>query len=383
MAVFDAAGQWVASGAVWFLGEVGHLMSSSTSVGLGTTWFASRESVMTTLAAAVVLPMAFLGVIQAVYRQNAAAVTRSFLVHLPLAMLLTGVAIELVRMALALTDTLSGQVLAAGGVDTRDLLAPVTGFLGAGGLADPRIPGFVVFMGALVVAVSALTLWLELAVRAAAISAAALFLPLTLAALVWPAVSHWCRRLADTIAALVLSKFVVAAVLSLAAGAIAGGTGTEGPNGGGIAAVVTGIAMLLIATLCPFTLLRLVPAVEAGAIAHLESVRHRLAGAMRTAGRARSFAMEVVELAGPAPMASAAMATAHAGTAAGQGATASRGGTSTGSSALGPSDGTPPPGPVAAFFPGFGQDPERGGDPSARPDRDESGPPGARGRDRA
>ena len=93
--------------------------------------------------------------------------------------------------------------------------------------------------------------------------------------------------------------------------------------------------------------------------------------------------MEVVELAGPAPMASAAMATAHAGTAAGQGATASRGGTSTGSSALGPSDGTPPPGPVAAFFPGFGQDPERGGDPSARPDRDESGPPGARGRDRA
>jgi hypothetical protein len=199
-AVFDAAGQWVASGAVWLLGQVGHLMSATTSVGLGTTWFASRESVMVTLAAAVVLPMALVGAIQAIYRQNAAVMTRSFLVHLPLAMLLTGVAVELVRMALEVTDKLSQQVLSAAGVDTGHLLAPVATFLGAGQVASAGTPGFVVFIAAVVVAVSALILWLELVVRAAAISAAALFLPLTLAALVWPAASHWCRRLADTIA---------------------------------------------------------------------------------------------------------------------------------------------------------------------------------------
>ncbi len=124
---------------------------------------------------------------------------------------------------------------------------------------------------------AALTLWLELVVRAAAVSVAVLFLPLALAALVWPSVAHWCRRLADTLVALVLSKFVVAAVLSLAAGAAAGGLGVSGSgNGGGFASVVTGIALLLIAILAPFTLLRLVPAVEAGAVAHLESTRHRL-----------------------------------------------------------------------------------------------------------
>jgi hypothetical protein len=37
----------------------------------------------------------------------------------------------------------------------------------------------------------------------------------------------------------------------------------------------------VIATLSPFTLLRLVPAVEAGAVAHLESTRHRLQSAAR------------------------------------------------------------------------------------------------------
>jgi hypothetical protein len=93
-------------------------------------------------------------------------------------------------------------------------------------------------------------------------------------------VAHWCRRLADTLVALVLSKFVVAAVLSLAAGATAGGLGVSSSgNGGGFAAVVSGIALILIAVLAPFTLLRLVPAVEAGAVAHLESTRHRLKSA--------------------------------------------------------------------------------------------------------
>ena len=202
-------------------------------------------------------------------------------------------AVELVQMALVVTDTLSAQVLASGGVDTTNMLSPVSSFLvGSGALVDPGVPAFVVFIGGLLVAIATLVLWLELVVRAAAVSVATLFLPLALAALVWPAVSHWCRRLADTLVALILSKLVIAAVLSLAAGALAGGLGlgATGGDGGGFAAVVTGIALLVIATASPFTLLRLIPAIEAGATSHLESSpppagvhRHR-----PLCGRARS-----------------------------------------------------------------------------------------------
>jgi hypothetical protein len=281
-AVFDAASSWVASGAVWLLGQVGHLMSETTSVGLDTGWFSDRESSMALIAAAVMLPIACVGAIQAVYRQSASVLARSFLVNLPLAVLLTGAAVQLVRLALSITDALSTAILGAGGTDTAQIFQPVAAFLGTTSLVSPGAPAFVVFAAALVVAVCGFTLWLELAIRAAAVAAATLFLPLALATLVWPAISHWCRRLAETIAALVLSKFVVAAVLSLAAGALAGGTSSQG-SGGGVAAVVTGIALLLIATLSPFTLLKLVPAVEAGAVAHLESVRHRVTGAATAA----------------------------------------------------------------------------------------------------
>jgi hypothetical protein len=115
---------------------------------------------------------------------------------------------------------------------------------------------------------------------------AVLFLPLALATMVWPAVSHWCRRLADTLVALILSKLVIAAVLALAVGALAGGlgVGATGSDGGGFAAVVSGIALLIIATLSPFTLLRLIPAVEAGAVSHLESARHRLSSPVQQGG---------------------------------------------------------------------------------------------------
>jgi hypothetical protein len=299
-AVFSEAARWVASGAVWLIAQVGRAMSGTTSLDLGAGWFTAHEAVMASLAAAVVLPMACCAAIQAMYRQSASTLLSTFLVHLPLSLLLTGVAVTLVRMSLAATDAMSATVLSSAGVDTTNLFTGLFKFLVPSGAVTGAIPCFVIFLGSLVVALAALALWLELVVRATAVSVAVLFLPLALAALVWPSIAHWCRRLADTLVALVLSKFVVAAVLSLAAGAGAGGLGVSSSgNGGQFASVVTGIALLLIAILAPFTLLRLVPAVEAGAVAHLESTRHRLKSGMAApVNSGRNLAMDLAKQSG-------------------------------------------------------------------------------------
>jgi hypothetical protein len=167
---------------------------------------------------------------------------------------------------------MSAKFLALSGQDTRSILVPVANGLSA---SIPGVPGFVLFLAGGVVALAALVLWLELVVREAAITAAALFLPLVLAALVWPSISHWARRLADTLAALVLSKLVIAAVISLAVGALTGAsTGSEPSTRFGD--IIVGIALLLLATLSPFAVLRLIPAFEAGAAAHLEGQRKRM-----------------------------------------------------------------------------------------------------------
>ena len=290
-AILNGLGNWVDSGAIWLIDQVGAFMGSTTQADLGSSWFGTRLTLMSELAAAVILPMLLCAVIQAIYRQSAASLLRIFLVNLPIALLMTGVAVELVRIGMAVTDQMSSQFLSAGGVDTRQFLAPLTTDLSIPALG---LPSFAAFFIGLFIASAALAIWLELVVRSAAISAAALFLPLVLAALVWPAISHWARRLADTLAALVLSKLVIAAIISLAAGALdagANGTGSASENFGQI---IDGLALLLLSAFSPFVLLRLVPLFEAGAVMHLEGAGTRLKASAHEAIRPATTAAQML-----------------------------------------------------------------------------------------
>jgi len=283
----------VAQGASWLLSAVGSVIGSTTSVDLGASWFKSHYEVMVGLAAVVLVPLLAASVVQSIYRQSPSALLRAALVHLPLALLVGAVAVQLVQLSLAACDALASAVSSGSSGSIGSALSAV-----ASSLADQAagtgagVPTFVALLGALFVALGALVLWVELLVRSAAVYAATLFFPLALASLVWPAVSHWCRRLVETVAALVLSKFVIVAVLSLAAGAVG--------SGGSIATELAGGALLLLAAFAPFTLLRLVPMVEASAAHHLEEVRHRAQRAAVMGGRT-GVALVVGQL-GPPPL---------------------------------------------------------------------------------
>ena len=82
------------------------------------------------------------------------------------------------------------------------------------------IPLFGVFLGAIVLAIGGFVLWLEMIIRDAAIYICVFFLPLTFVAMIWPATSRWARRLVELLIAIILSKFVIVAILSLATAAI-------------------------------------------------------------------------------------------------------------------------------------------------------------------
>ena len=269
----------MASGAEWLLNQIGDVLSATTTVDVGASWFRTHYGQMTALAGVVILPMLLASTLQAVVRQNPGQLIRTYLVQLPLALLLAVVAIQIVILSLSATDAMSDAVAGGTNADVSSLLTTVTSGL-VSSAADPSIASFVLLLVALLIAVAAFVLWLELLIRAAAVYVAVLFLPLALATLVWPAVSHWCRRLVETLAALILSKFVIVATLSLAAGAVASGTAGSGSHGSGFSSVLAGGALLLMATFVPFAILRMIPAVEAGAVAHLDGLRERGTAAM-------------------------------------------------------------------------------------------------------
>lgn len=293
-AVLSAMAGWVTSGAAWLLGQVGAALSATTTVDLGAGWFQAHYAVMLGLAGVVVLPLLLAAVVQAVYRQSADALVRVVVVQLPLAAILGAAAVQLVRLALAATDALSATAASGSGGHIRQALSGLAIALLSGAGGPPAPPAFVVLLGGLLVALGAFALWVELLVRTAAVYVAVLFLPLGLASMVWPAVSHWCRRLVETLAALILAKFVIVVVLALAASALASGT-THG-----FSAVLGGGALLLLATFVPFALLRLIPLVEAGAVHHLEGVRHRATAA--AGGAARTATSLALRAAGAAEL---------------------------------------------------------------------------------
>jgi hypothetical protein len=117
-----------------------------------------------------------------------------------------------------------------------------------------------------------------LLVRSAAVTVSVIFLPLMLASLVWPATSRWTRRLVETLVALILSKFVIVAVISLATAALAD------PGGGGFGSVMGAAALMLMAAFSPMAILKLMPMAEGAAMSHLEGIGRKPIQTMRPVG---------------------------------------------------------------------------------------------------
>jgi hypothetical protein len=269
--IFEAIAGWVGDGAAWLVRKLAAFIGNSVAVDVADGTLVERYRLMGGLALFLALPFLIAAVIQAVIRQDAGQMLRSALGYLPLAMVVMVAGVELTKTAIELTDWMSAAAAGGAGGDVGVALAQLAGALGAGAIAG--VPLFVFFLLAGVVAFAAFLVWAELLLRAAAIYACLLLLPLVLAACIWPATAHWCRRLVHTLAALILAKLVIVATLSLGVSLFAHGASDAGFN-----ALLTGTVLLFLAAFSPFVLLRLIPVVEAAAIAHLEGRGRRGVG---------------------------------------------------------------------------------------------------------
>ncbi len=283
--LLSAVTAWVITGTTALVASLAPVIDAAGRPDFGPGFVAVFAEVAR-VAAAFALPFLLLASIHALIRQDLSLLVRAVLVRMPVAFLLTGVASEVVSLALGITDTCCSALVHLGGTSLHAVIARLVVLLAGDGPRGALMSGFAGVVVALSAAVVALVLWIELALRSAAISVATLFLPLALVGLVWQATAHWARRLAEILAALVLAKLVVVGVLVLAARSLlAAGTG---------AGLVQGVALLLLAALSPFSLLRLVPILEAGAIGHLEGLARRGARAIPAAARGAAVGFEAV-----------------------------------------------------------------------------------------
>jgi hypothetical protein len=297
--IFEQITEWVSEGTAWLIAEVVKGIEKTTTPQLTAKGFLSQYGKMATIAALLGMAMLFLAVLEGVAQGNAGLLLRVALVNVPLAFIATSVAYLVVQLLLVATDGLCDAIASAGGKNAQHFFDGAIKDLGGagsaagselGGAANPAsaaagaaaVPLFVTFLAAVIGAFAAFLVWLELIMRDAAVYVVALFMPFSLAASIWPRWSGALHRSVELLLVVISSKFVIVAIIALAASLLA-------DPGQGIEPILSASALMLLACFAPFILLKLVPFAE-GAMSAAYSRRSSAGGgvgAVQTAGNAQ------------------------------------------------------------------------------------------------
>lgn len=269
--VLDQLTSWVGEAAGWLFLKVVAIINSTTSPNLFKPAYLAKYRQILALASVLAIGVVCLAVIEGGRRGDAGSLVGVMLAGLPLAILGTALSLALIQISLHVVDALSLGVANATATDVRgwfkagsawmiesavqpsaptDVLDPGEAKPPGG----PAVPGFVLLITSLLAILGALGLWIELLMRDAAIYVCALFLPLGLAASVWPRWGGVARRTVEILVVLVISKFFIVMIISLAASFLGKPDSVE--------SALAGSAMLIVALLMPFMLLRVIPMME-------------------------------------------------------------------------------------------------------------------------
>ena len=231
--------------APWFLGAYYGTGPASGSTGPpGSVVIAAWLMVLVVLAS----------VMSGVIRGDIPGMIRLLVVRLPVAIFVTFIAIWLVSGLLDLTNLATSWEVGGGlhGLAAWSLDVS-TANLGT---------DFLTVLASLILIAATLVCYLELLARDAAVYIVAAFIPLIALASLWPGAHHALKRGAETLFVLCISKFVMAFVLVLGAEALASSMST-----GNFGALVAAALIFLLAAIAPFAVFRLLPILEATAIA--------------------------------------------------------------------------------------------------------------------
>ncbi len=299
---------WMASsslhGVVQLFGEIGSFVDTPTRAGLGLSALvgpAGTYHKVAAIAAVLMVALLLAGVIQGLLAGDAGRVWLSLVRDVPVAIAAMVGLPTVVGVALDIVDAWSRWVLPPGTTASR------LGAVFTTAASSASLGSLPLLILALVALLGALALYVELIVRAALVVVALACAPLSLAALVWPATRSAARRAVEVLAALVLSKLVIAIALSTGLDLTEAWTRRGVLAASGWGPLVTGTAVVILACFAPFVLIRLMPAVETAVIAQglsrapARSARTAAAGGADLAAWMQTPTMPAVDrVAGPA-----------------------------------------------------------------------------------
>ncbi|MHB8491203.1 MAG: hypothetical protein ACYDA6_03170 [Solirubrobacteraceae bacterium] len=260
--VLNSVSGWIASGAVWLVSKVAGLVNTTTSPDVTASWFTAPYGTIAKIAWLLAAPLLLIAIIRGAVMRDWGELLRPVGWYLPLAAVMTAGAVLVTQMAIRTSDAMSSMVAGSLGTNVHAFFSGVAKGVVLVSVAGSGLPSFVIAVFAVFLAMCAFVVWIELLLRSAAIYVVVLFLPLAFVAMIWPRMAVVARRMVELLAAVIWSKFIIIAIVAMAASAL-----VHAGLGSHVDATLSGIVLLGMAMFAPWSLLRLIPLVEAG-VAH-------------------------------------------------------------------------------------------------------------------
>ena len=263
--LFGALTSWVLSSVSWLLRATGAVLNSA-----GEPASIVRASTPEFLALATLSPLLLLisllvSTLHSLRHGDASGLWRNFLGVAPACVFAVVAARPVASLFLGMVDQLCATAGTTVGTGERAVAHALAN------LTTASTPGFALFLLAGLVVIGAVMLWCELVIRAVVLTLLIVLVPVIVPLAALPAMRRVGWRLAETFAAVAVSKFLIVVTLALGLSELAG----RGPT-----TVITGAVTLALASLTPFVILRLIPLVEQSALHSVEGLRQRASRAV-------------------------------------------------------------------------------------------------------
>lgn len=258
----DAIGQGIADGVGRLFTEVSQFFTASSSPDVTVASFVGRDGAyhkLAQLSALLMILFIFFGVVQGVVAGDPLAMIGRTLRNVPLAVLAIFGFPWVVDQLVGLVDAVCLVLLPTG-----PTLASIANVYAADQMRF-GVPAILLLLFAFLAGVA---IYAELVVRSALVTLVVALAPLSFAAMVWPAARGAARKAVELVAALVLSKLAMWVALAVGMALFETHANTHLPGGQSWGQMISGGAVLAVAVFAPFVVWRLIPVVEAAAVAH-------------------------------------------------------------------------------------------------------------------
>jgi hypothetical protein len=265
--IFSAIAGWIVDSLQWLLSSLGGILTSASEPSTVVNGATHEFDVLLSVSPILMVVALLIATLQFLRHADSAALWRLYLGVAPACVAAIFLARPLATLILSAVNGLSDLAAGSVGSQTGQLSTALMG-------TASSTPGFGLLLIALGATLGTVLLWCELIVRGVLLTVLLALVPVIVPLGILPAVRRVCWRLLETFVAVAASKFIIVVILQIGLADTLGSLATQ---------VVTGIVTLLLATLSPFTLLRIVPLLEASALHSVAGLRSRATNTALTA----------------------------------------------------------------------------------------------------